>query len=317
MAVVAIQDITPGDELTTSYVDVTDSFQARQSQLQKLYYFHCRCKLCRRIARRASHIDAREARWCGLTKGCTGWYTQEQRRCSKCQRENLNSDYEEVQLEKAKTDACEYLMGQELSIGEDGVPKQQEGDALMAWQKIRKHVNALSNILPPSAYPLLSLLRAGQTALVSLGASALEAGMGHRALDLFEEATRFAMLVVAGMQARGVLVEGHPARAIAMLSLAKLLLTDVFEAVGRDPTSFPATRSEPSDATVLHRPPTLPPRGPQRILMGRQLLEQAIQELSIGFGRANGGGYLTRLGKQMLEHLDEEMKLFSRGARWR
>lgn len=301
MAVVAIRDIAPGEEIVTSYIDVTDGFVARQAQLQRLYSFQCACKLCRRVSK-ASSVDAREARWCRMTKECTGWYARAQRRCTKCQKEHPYDEDEETKLDKAVREA------------EEALQRTNEEDHITTWQGVRRHVKSLSGSLPPSAYPLLSLLRAGQTALVTLASTALDTGMGERALDLFDEATRFAMLVVAGMNARGIMVEGHPARAIAVLTLAKLLLTDVYEAVASAPSSkAPAIHCETS---VLDRPPALPPRGLQRVLTGKQILEQAIKELTIGFGRQDGGGQLTRLAKEMMRHLDDELKLFSAGARW-
>lgn len=44
--VVAIQDISPGDELTFSYIDETQPFEVRQKILLEKYLFKCNCSKC-------------------------------------------------------------------------------------------------------------------------------------------------------------------------------------------------------------------------------------------------------------------------------
>lgn len=44
--IIAIKKIKKGEELTFSYIDENQTFENRQQQLLKYYYFHCLCEKC-------------------------------------------------------------------------------------------------------------------------------------------------------------------------------------------------------------------------------------------------------------------------------
>lgn len=66
--VVAIKDIAPGEEIVTSYVDLSDPPRVRIKTLKERYFFDCDCALCTKGKKK---LDPREVLWCG--KKCGGW----------------------------------------------------------------------------------------------------------------------------------------------------------------------------------------------------------------------------------------------------
>ncbi|KAI8619923.1 hypothetical protein BC830DRAFT_1039507, partial [Chytriomyces sp. MP71] len=43
---VSLRDIQEGEELTVSYVDSADPYHSRRLDLQRRYFFTCKCELC-------------------------------------------------------------------------------------------------------------------------------------------------------------------------------------------------------------------------------------------------------------------------------
>lgn len=69
MALVAIRDIKPGEELTVTYIDTAMPRLRRQAVLLEEYGFTCDCEGC---TTSATVLDPREALWCSR-KNCRGW----------------------------------------------------------------------------------------------------------------------------------------------------------------------------------------------------------------------------------------------------
>lgn len=71
MQIIAINDLAPGDEVLTSYVDLSIPKALRQAELFDRYRFTCDCLLCTRRERETDWIDPRESLACTKEK-CDG-----------------------------------------------------------------------------------------------------------------------------------------------------------------------------------------------------------------------------------------------------
>ena len=149
--------------------------------------------------------------------------------------------------------------------------------------------------MPPSGYPLLALMRCAQTALIEL------AGSSDASEEMLDEATRLGLAICAGMQAAGgaVFCAAHPARAVALATLGKLLIADA--------------QGDGSQAqhSCLASPPRLPQAGMERALAGRAMLVQAHEELLGAFGRDTQGGAVGATVRSALQSLDAELSLLA------
>lgn len=152
-----------------------------------------------------------------------------------------------------------------------------------ALDSAQSTMKILTQIQPPSAYPLLSLLRQLQTALILCATSTNDQ---REATQLFEEAIRFHLVSLAGMQASngGVFCEGHPSRAIALATLSTLLVREA-------PTTEEADWvSNYTFSPFLTKVPLIPTLGRARDQAGITLMIQAIKELKIAYGNDEEGG---------------------------
>jgi hypothetical protein len=152
----------------------------------------------------------------------------------------------------------------------------------------------LSRLQPPSSYPLLSLLRQLQTALI-LCATSSEASQS----EYFEEAIRFHYLSIAGMQVSNgsVFTEGHPSRAIAIATLSTLLIRQVSTEEAEQLAIY-TTKPSP----FLSKSPFIPPLGLLRDQAGISLMIQAIKELKIAYGNDEEGG---EPGRKLIDQVRE------------
>ncbi|EUC61024.1 SET and MYND domain protein [Rhizoctonia solani AG-3 Rhs1AP] len=74
MLIIAIGKILPGEELTTSYVDLTLPREHRNRILQERYFFKCECPDCKLAAIiKTPFVDGRRALRCA-SKTCDGFY---------------------------------------------------------------------------------------------------------------------------------------------------------------------------------------------------------------------------------------------------
>ncbi|CAH7689677.1 hypothetical protein BY996DRAFT_4602746, partial [Phakopsora pachyrhizi] len=70
--VIALKDIEPGDEILTSYVDLSVTRKERQKDLAQRMQFICDCELCVKSERDPSFVDPRDALKCPK---CTNWFS--------------------------------------------------------------------------------------------------------------------------------------------------------------------------------------------------------------------------------------------------
>ena len=96
-----------------------------------------------------------------------------------------------------------------------------------------------------------------------------------------------------------VLTYGHPVRSVALAELGKLLAVD-------EP-SPPEGNTTPAG--------NFPPHGPPRLRLAHQMLVQARNELSIGFGRVNEGGQLGLDLREIIVRIEKELGVWDDGIR--
>lgn len=142
----------------------------------------------------------------------------------------------------------------------------------------------------PSSHPLLALTRLHQSLLLA----AFPPNLTQDALDSLIRASSAS---VTGLIA--VLPPGHPARALALAELGKLLAVDE-----------PAPRT--TDAAGA---PAFPPSGPARLRLAGETLIRARDELVISFGEPNGGGEVGREVREMVVRVERELAAWGQGIR--
>lgn len=359
MQLVALRAIEPGEELLISYVDVSDTYQDRRNYLNKRYCFDCRCELCRTSQanlgqstaqsfasstpssssqqgfgmhppQAAKWIDPRRAIWC--PHRCGGWVdgaafesqanvTAFAARCNKCQSvSHLTASDLATDTQQAK----DTLRQASRSL--------DRGGAETAWTQCARVLPLLVDRYPPSWQPLFHLLRLATTCLIEAGSTLLSLSSAQTsdteaAIYCFDEAVRMQMLVVAGTQASNTPVysKGYPARAIAIATLAKLVLAQFDHPHRLDqqgwqsstPSNAPVCRAAVEQAaaqgsntlSILRDAASVPEE--MRVELARQLLTQSIEELDIGFGRSNQGGRAGIEMRTALQEMEEEMALLA------
>ncbi|PWN42295.1 SET domain-containing protein [Ceraceosorus guamensis] len=321
MRVVAIKDVEPGQEITTAYVDLSDSYTKRRKTLSCTYSFECRCKICKvgskasSLSGNAPWVDPRDSVWC--PKKCGGW-------CAAPKEEGTGTSTIRCPACGASSTIDPKTLRTTVESAQSKMKEAKEALSALEVDKtitcLRDAVGLLTVQMPPSAYPLLSMLRTACEMFTSIAAriDVLERSkslvraqsMATTLADHYlVEATRLAMLVCTGMTVSNgiIFAEGHPTRAIALLTLGKLLISDAVAAFDE---------SEAVDRSILPNPPKLPAVGMPRILMGRNFLLQALEELKIGFGKEKGtsGGDAAKHAQEILQNLDAEMRIFQQSG---
>ncbi|OAX40443.1 SET domain-containing protein [Rhizopogon vinicolor AM-OR11-026] len=273
MQVIALKNISPHEEILTSYIDTTLPRSLRQAALQDTYDFICQCKLCHDDKK----VDPRESVWCPTSCGgmCPAPSDGKIFQCAKC--------HTVVPAPESIADA--------LRIGQEALEKASS-------IQVTNHVKALqltTNIIPilvsagltPSCHPLLALTGLHKTLLLS----SFSEDMSQELLD---ETIRTAAKHCVGLST--LLLDGHPVRAVALAELGKLLAVD-----------------EPSPATSLAANVAFPPSGPPRLKAAYETLVRARNEVMIGFGRDNDGGELGRNIRETLVSLEKELGVWTQG----
>ncbi|KAL5476772.1 hypothetical protein ACEPAI_2958 [Sanghuangporus weigelae] len=289
LQVVAIRDISTDSELFTSYVDITLPTSQRRKDLKETYNFTCMCTTC--VPPPGSVVDWRERMWCPNSCGdsClipTG--VDDAVRCSKCRASS-----------KDIGDVLDLLhAGQQALDKSTGL---QSTDPEAALNLVQNMVRTLSTRLPPSAHPLLALIRLGQNMLITqLARETTQATL--------ETSIQFAMAYVKGLSS--ILAPGHPVRAVAITELGKLLAVDEPAPPAPDvPVVSSTNDNEPLEyAKGVHGLKV--PRGPTRLKRAVEVLQQAYLELCIAFGKVNGGGEVGKSVREMLVSLEKELGIW-------
>ncbi|KAG1722630.1 uncharacterized protein EDB91DRAFT_202837 [Suillus paluster] len=294
MQVIALRDISPNEEILTSYVDTTLPRSLRQAALKETYDFTCQCEVCHHD----NKIDSRESIWC--PKSCEGM----------CPAPSDESEIYQCVKCRAVVTATESIMDS-LRVGQEALEKatsiQDTGQSSMLNTKhihvilvyvltdLNKALQLTTNIIPilvsagltPSCHPLLALIGLHKSLLLF----SFSADMSQ---DLLDEAIRTSAKHYMGLSA--LLRDGHPVRAVALAELGKLLAVD-----------------EPRPATSPLANVSFPPSGPPRLKAAYKTLVHARHELMIGFGRDNDGGELGRNIRETLVSLEKELGVWTQG----
>jgi hypothetical protein len=144
-----------------------------------------------------------------------------------------------------------------------------------------------ANVLP-SSHPLLALTRLRQSLLLAVFPPNLTQ-------DALDGLIRASSASVTGLTA--VFPPGHPARALALAELGKLLAVD-------EPAPRPAGASS-----------AFPPSGPARLRLACETLIRARDELLISFGERNDGGEVGREIREMVVRVERELGAWNQGVR--
>ncbi|GAA6036402.1 hypothetical protein JCM8097_001703 [Rhodosporidiobolus ruineniae] len=201
MAVVAVREIKPGEEVVTSYVDVALPREVRRKELRERYKFECGCEECER-----GEVDPREALECPK-KGCCGLISLPPRSSSSppsavtCPTCSTSHPYQDVY--PALDAASQALKDAEAA---------QYSDPKLAFLHLEHLITALTSSLSPSpplaasSHPLLP----ARHLLLTLRL--------HSAL--FPGALQTARLLLPAL--RVAYSPGHPVLAVHLSTLARL-----------------------------------------------------------------------------------------------
>ncbi|KAG2144131.1 uncharacterized protein EDB93DRAFT_1153800 [Suillus bovinus] len=274
MQVIALRDISPNEEILTSYIDTTQPRSLRQAALKETYDFTCQCELCHD----GNEIDPRETIWC--PKSCGGM----------CPAPSDESEIYQCVKCRAVVATPGSIMDA-LRIGQEALVKAtsiQDTDHDKALQLTTNIIPILVSAgLTPSCHPLLPLIGLHKSLLLS----SLSADMTPELLD---ETIRMAAKHYIGLST--ILCDGHPVRAVALAELGKLLAVD---------EPFPVTSPTTNIAFL--------PSGPARLKAAYETLVRARHELMICFGRNNDGGELGRNIRETVVSLEKELGTWTQG----
>ncbi|PVG02272.1 SET domain-containing protein [Serendipita vermifera] len=173
-----------------------------------------------------------------------------------------------------------------IQVANEGLEKTESLQWTDPGQALRLTTNLislLSPFVPPASHPLLSLMRLRQSLLIS----EMESDG-----NLVDETIRVSAQIVAALVE--LLPMGHPVRGVAIAELGKLLRVDEPSAKPEGDESFP-------------------PRGYQRLVLARDTLLRAKNELDVGFGM--GGGMLGDGVRNLLDNTDRELAVYRKGVK--
>ncbi|KAH7096107.1 hypothetical protein BKA62DRAFT_720700 [Auriculariales sp. MPI-PUGE-AT-0066] len=288
MALVALCDMAPGDEILTSYIDISQPRHLRQSQLLGTYGFTCTCTLCSTTSEALP-----DARWCVLCpRNCGG-------RCSLPNPNHFQDEAEAVVCNTCKAsypvEAREDLLDR-IRIGDEALQKAtvlQDSDPSKALSLTKGSLSLLTALVPPSSHPVLGLLRLHVSILIATGA--LD-GQDANANPLLDEAIDTAMRSQSGMQ--DAFPVGHPVRGVALAELGKMLAVDV-----------------PQDAIPrkIDDSKAVPPPGVGRLRLAVKTLVHARAELAVGFG--GGNSEIVQVVEEMMKSIERELDVWNAGLR--
>jgi len=294
MRVVALRPISPGEEVVTSYVDLSESRAKRQRTLRERYLFNCACVLCQRGIQTSGDTfwtDPREALRCG-TPRCPGWISVRQwaaldsapapgecvtsTACNRCEQRTDIKDPVALLALLRTADALNARLAREMGAVAPGPETAPPGDTA-PYEHVRSCIQQLIPQVAPSHTLLWALMHSAHVMAIERALVA-EPHDAQRAAGYWEDAAQLVLLLCAGMQAPGtpgdarsaLYPPGHPVRAVLLATLGRLLVSGAPQASGR-----PAPLADAS----------LPPERGARLMLARQALLQALDEATTGFGR--------------------------------
>ncbi|KAL7409501.1 hypothetical protein BDY24DRAFT_214933 [Mrakia frigida] len=253
MEVVAITDIYEGEEILTSYIDISLPRTLRQADLLKRYFFTCDCALCSKSTTEPGWVDPREARLPSSGgEGLEVWVKEGMKLLKMEEDGHLNS----LEIFLAHTPSLSILI-------------------------------ALTQHLPPSSYPLLPLLRLFSTLLISGFSSTPPTDPSSS--SLLNDALQITYLTSQAVLTPGIYPPGHPARGVALAELGKLLVVPAPEVAA----SSKGKSVVPKELFARGGGAGIPDEPARRLMWAREILVQALGEVRIGFGKKGDGGGLV------------------------
>lgn len=315
MRAVALRELAAGEEVLTSYVDLSEPLVTRQNTLQERYFFTCSCVLCEQEKRartgKSQWVSPRTAFRCRFA-ACDGWAHLPRwgdlpvdadavdsvltGACNRCGRRSRIHDA--VRVYHALQTAGE-LGASDSAPGGIATPQC----AMRSYSEVRGVISSLLPLLPPSASPLWKLMHSAHVMAIEQALDE-EAAAPQRAAELWDDALVLVCLLCAGMQARADSADpgsslyppGHPLRSVLLATFGKLLI------------NVPSPRA-PSER--ISGAPVLPADRIARVYLARQALMQARSEARTGFGRDVESDVRVTV-EELLHAVDAEMRVFSR-----
>ncbi len=327
---IAIKDIKPGEELLTSYLDLSEPYHRREQMLRSKYFFSCACTVCKRcrkadgqlrkaiaaaavaapattIETKGLWMDPRDAVWC--PKRCGGWVSlpfqsSEQAagevsiRCQSC---GTAQAYDCAEIARLRERAVELWQRAETAMS------RHEDAAIDSM--VRPALATLRARFPPISFPLFAILRTLEAALIRVSSSA--SADDATALQQLEKATTASLLTTAAMQTGGGIIypPGHPARAVAFSTLGRLCqagISELNKAASADLTSYFG------DWPQI---PTLPAMAPARLAMAETALKLGLEDSAIGFGDGGKSSGVHNYAASSLRDVQAELAMMYRAAK--
>lgn len=179
-----------------------------------------------------------------------------------------------------KQSLCSVVVGMVLLFSLTYSPAPDPARALTLSSNL---LTLIAHFSPPASHPRLALMRLKHSLLIS------NIEPGESSVD---ETIRNAAQVVAGLT--DLLPKGHPIRGVAIAELGKLLCVDEPPVPGEGENE------------------TFPPRGYQRLVLAKETLLKAKEEIELGFGR---DAVLEGVISGLLESTDRELQIFRKGVK--
>ncbi|KAK8853484.1 hypothetical protein IAR55_004191 [Kwoniella newhampshirensis] len=259
MEVIALCDITPGEEILTSYIDVSTPYEDRQAELLGRYRFKCECTLCEK-SKDERWIDPR---WCVSHVGC------DEKGKGKMPGSSAAGST------STSCDACgksfEVEMGLLRPLLQEGkqLLSQDESNALersYGLSKLSSLIPALQAKLPASSEPLLGLYR--------LHALLLNPPRTIATLNL---ATSHLALASSGAEI--AYPRNHPTPAVIKAEWGKMLSYDKLH---RDAALEAGQKGDQKSSTELNK------EARKRLEQSVGVMSDAVNDLRRGMGGAGG-----------------------------
>ncbi|KAG9031102.1 hypothetical protein FRB95_003148 [Tulasnella sp. JGI-2019a] len=307
LEVVAIRDLRPGEEVLTSYVDISLPRRLRLKELKDRYMFDCVCGACD-TPTGVERVDPREAMICGQSSCTSMLALPDSKRsvasiCPSCK------NFPTVEVD-AVLDA--------VRLGEEALEKataMELDNPEGAMRYTSNLIPLLSRHVPITSHPLLALYRLHQTLLIgqishevqlisnlSAGSSAHSSAHASESNPRLPKERVDQVCTIAARSLSAILVvfpAGHPVRGIALAELGKLLCVDVDE----NAKGLKDLTGGGDDITAQGVKDSFP-AGEERLKLSRDTFLRARAELRLGFG--GDGGEVARQVEESIRNIEKE-----------
>ncbi|WVQ94948.1 hypothetical protein IAU59_002038 [Kwoniella sp. CBS 9459] len=298
MDIIAIKDIAPGEEILTSYIDVTTPYNSRHTELSERYLFNCDCTLCGM----SSDADWVDPRWCIWHVGCPK-AKESSGVVGKGNMPSLHSpsnngknstkcDQCGESFEVNMTTVSKLVEGAEALIKDEsqGVVDPESGSA-----RLDNLIKPLLSLLPPSSHPITPLSRLS----ILFNAPPKDE---HTLTKLLNH------LSIAYKSSEAVMPKWHPTLAVILAEWAKVSTIDIHS----DSDSAAALVGTTLDAGEARRRNTM---NMTRLKLSVELLRRAVRACEKGFGEEAHGGILGLEMRGLLRGCEGELAVFERNMR--